>query len=236
MRHFSGEFEGVRLLMADELDLIAGGEGEDTDDVPPPPDDNDEEIVVTGRRITMNPVDLPSLPPIIIDLPPDESGAGGLNIGGDPCPTARNELNETLDKLSSGSPTAKLILDAAKDSWINISLIKPGDAVETAMYNNSTKTIYWDPFEAYSGTNLNGSTYTETPIMVLMHELVHWSNPALNESQVMRMTNEIARELNANLGTSFSTGRDSHTAFSEYAVTDAASDQWGGLNGRPGCP
>ena len=38
MRHFSGEFEGVRLLMSDELDLIAGGDGEDTDDVPPPKD------------------------------------------------------------------------------------------------------------------------------------------------------------------------------------------------------
>lgn len=33
MRHFSGEFEGVRLLMADELDQIAGGAGEDTDDI-----------------------------------------------------------------------------------------------------------------------------------------------------------------------------------------------------------
>lgn len=40
MRHFSGEFEGVRLLMADELDLIAGGEGEDTDDVPEDPWDS----------------------------------------------------------------------------------------------------------------------------------------------------------------------------------------------------
>lgn len=34
MRHFSGEFSGVRLLMLDELEAIAGGEGEDTDDVP----------------------------------------------------------------------------------------------------------------------------------------------------------------------------------------------------------
>lgn len=40
MRHFSGEFGGLRLLMADELDLIAGGEGEDTDDVPDPPRDD----------------------------------------------------------------------------------------------------------------------------------------------------------------------------------------------------
>ena len=33
MRHFSGEFEGLRLLMEDELHAISGGEGEDTDDV-----------------------------------------------------------------------------------------------------------------------------------------------------------------------------------------------------------
>lgn len=41
MRHFSGEFEGVRLLMEDELQAISGGEGEDTDDVPPAPVDVD---------------------------------------------------------------------------------------------------------------------------------------------------------------------------------------------------
>jgi hypothetical protein len=35
MRHFSGEFEGVRLLMEDELYAISGGDGEDTDDVAP---------------------------------------------------------------------------------------------------------------------------------------------------------------------------------------------------------
>ncbi|WP_154667221.1 hypothetical protein [Niveispirillum irakense] len=35
MRHFSGEFEGIRLLMGDELEQIAGGEGEDTDDLIP---------------------------------------------------------------------------------------------------------------------------------------------------------------------------------------------------------
>ena len=45
MRHFSGEFEAPPPLMADELDLIAGGEGEDTDDVQPPPQ---TEIVVTA--------------------------------------------------------------------------------------------------------------------------------------------------------------------------------------------
>lgn len=48
MRHFSGEFEGVRLLMADELDMIAGGDGEDTDDVQEPQEP--AEIVVNGIR------------------------------------------------------------------------------------------------------------------------------------------------------------------------------------------
>lgn len=33
MRHFSGETNGIRLLMEDELERVAGGEGEDTDDV-----------------------------------------------------------------------------------------------------------------------------------------------------------------------------------------------------------
>lgn len=42
MRHFSGELDGLRLLMADELDLVAGGDGEDTDDNPV------AEITVTG--------------------------------------------------------------------------------------------------------------------------------------------------------------------------------------------
>ena len=34
MRHFSGEFHAIRLLMEDELDLIAGGDGEDADEIP----------------------------------------------------------------------------------------------------------------------------------------------------------------------------------------------------------
>jgi len=50
MRHFSGEFEGIRLLMEDELDLIAGGEGEDTDDVQRPDLVNEPDIVVNGKR------------------------------------------------------------------------------------------------------------------------------------------------------------------------------------------
>lgn len=48
MRHFSGEFSGFRPLMLEELDVIAGGDGDDTDDVPTPIEP--EEIVVNGIR------------------------------------------------------------------------------------------------------------------------------------------------------------------------------------------
>lgn len=74
MRHFSGEFSGVRLLMADELVQIAGGDGEDTDDVQPPPEM--EEVVVNGQALSDN---YYYSPPII-------SGGGGYSGGGDAGP------------------------------------------------------------------------------------------------------------------------------------------------------
>jgi hypothetical protein len=70
MRHFSGEFSGVRLLMEDELLMIAGGDGEDTDDVAPPEVD---EIVVNGVP----------LPPQYYWLPPQlPAGSGGFDPTG----------------------------------------------------------------------------------------------------------------------------------------------------------
>lgn len=44
MRHFSGEFDGMRLLMEDELDLVAGGDGEDADQIP-----DMQTVVVVGQ-------------------------------------------------------------------------------------------------------------------------------------------------------------------------------------------
>lgn len=70
MRHFSGEFEGIRLLMADELTEIAGGEGEDTDTVPPT---EVEEVIVNGVL----------LPHQYYYSPPIISGGGGYGAGGD---------------------------------------------------------------------------------------------------------------------------------------------------------
>ncbi|AOH85620.1 hypothetical protein AWL63_18435 [Sphingomonas panacis] len=218
--------------MLDELDAIAGGEGEDTDEVADP----DEEIVVTGRRITMTPINL-NLPPIIIDLPPDyDPDPGQLGITGDPCPVVRSELNEALSNLEAGSPTGALIIAAARESYVNINLMQIGVNYADDFYDDWTKTIYWDPFSALSGVNSDGVTYfAESPTMLLMHELVHWANPQLGHEGVWRLTNEIAREMNANTGTSHGTNRDNGGG-SNYIVTDTDSTNWPGLGvARPGC-
>lgn len=72
MRHFSGEFSGIRLLMADELAQIAGGDGEDTDDVAPPAV---EEVVVTAPSYTYPIYPVPE--PVI-------GGGGGDGGSGNP--------------------------------------------------------------------------------------------------------------------------------------------------------
>jgi len=51
MRHFSGDFTGIRVLFADELEKISGGQGTDTDDVT-----TLEEIVVKPDTDSGNPV------------------------------------------------------------------------------------------------------------------------------------------------------------------------------------
>lgn len=79
MRHFSGEFEGIRLLMLDELDMISGGDGEDTDDVPqPPPPADADDIVVTARRYHSS------------WTPTSGGGYSGGGSGSDGPPTDRN--------------------------------------------------------------------------------------------------------------------------------------------------
>lgn len=241
MRHFSGEFQGLRLLMGDELDAIAGGDGEDTDDVQTDP--NDEEIVVTGRTITMIPNPALLLPPITYTMPedPDPNTGGQFQVLGDDCPTARNELQEALSTLRIGSPTAAAIIAAAEQSYMRIELTRsatPADAV--IQYNDGSKTVSWDPFVAVGGVNSNGTTYSISPTMALAHELVHWSIPGAGDSEatVMRLANEIAREMNAYYGTgTFDTSRDVYGSTSKIFVKDANNDdrKWNLGDTRPGC-
>lgn len=231
MRHFSGEFEGIRLLMADELDLIAGGEGEDTDDVPPPPPE-EPDIVVTGRRITSAPV--PGFTgPIIIDLPPDPDPEQPDDFDLiDDCTTTRNELNEAMNNLQAGSPAAAAIIAAARQSGLDIKLIREDTTSNVTSYNPTTGVLSWDPFSAATGINYNNTQYTLTPTMSLAHELIHWANPNLTEIEVIRVANEIAKEMNKNMGWNFDTQRDRHYAEDTYNVSDTDATSAGT---RPAC-
>lgn len=122
MRHFSGEFEGVRLLLADELDAIAGGNGDDTDDVvePPPPDQINEIVVTAGRSY----VDLPlgqlfffhgfggmpsggNLDPYDLDIPDcqqmqieyDATATSGGQLNGDQAEGLSNAIEQQSDRM-----------------------------------------------------------------------------------------------------------------------------------------
>lgn len=121
MRHFSGEFSGLRLLMADELLEIAGGEGEDTDDVPPPPPEPDD-IVVNGQRLSNN----------WYYTPPLVTGGGGYGGGGSgngpeddyrdapdtPCvETTFASSSVSLDRVNNAAASAADAINATGNAW-----------------------------------------------------------------------------------------------------------------------
>lgn len=121
MRHFSGEFSGIRLLMSDELLEIAGGEGEDTDDVPPPPPEPDE-IVVNGQRLPNN----------FYYSPPIVTGGGGFGGGGGgngpeddyrdapdtPCvETGFSGSSVSLDRVNNAAAAATDAINATGNAW-----------------------------------------------------------------------------------------------------------------------
>lgn len=150
MRHFSGEFKGVRLLMADELDQIAGGEGEDTDDVPPPVEGDD--IIVNGQRLPNN----------YYYSPPIVTGGGGFGAGGGgngpeddypdtpdtPCvETTFASSNIPIDRVNNAAQAAADAIDATGNAarWEYGSFI----------YEYGGHVLFTPPF-----TNQNGSQVT----------------------------------------------------------------------------
>jgi hypothetical protein len=105
MRHFSGEFSGVRLLMADELSQIAGGDGEDTDDTAPPVEEI-EEIIVDAQPL---PPDYFYSPPIII-------GGGDYSGGGDAGP--EDDYPDTPDTpcVETGFASSSVSIDRVNNA------------------------------------------------------------------------------------------------------------------------
>lgn len=228
--------------MVDELDLITGGNGDDTDDVPATPEE--PEIVVTGTRITSAPVPGFSIPiEIFLPPPPAPSGSGESGgSGGDfdlsgGCGASQSEFREALSDLEAGSAAARAIIEAAKQNGLDVMLIREditdqrnGYTPDPAVPNGGV--LKWDPFSSWTGTNFDESIYTLSPVMILMHELIHWANNNLTEIEVISVANEIAKEMNMNLGTNFDTHRDRHYADSKRNVGDSGDVSEGS---RPSC-
>jgi hypothetical protein len=108
MRHFSGELEGLRLLMADELDLIAGGDGEDTDDQPQPPPTELEQIVVTANVTTQSFIVGQLFHFYGTGGTPTGGGVGGVG-GGPPTPDCK-ETQVEFDASATADPDAPAIV------------------------------------------------------------------------------------------------------------------------------
>ena len=120
MRHFSGELDGLRLLMADELDLIAGGDGEDTDDVT-------------------------TLPPVIVTAtpPPGYSGVGQYYFGNSWWGPYNNATfysipeDSTLGSAAAGNFAASRVSDDGTLTGIDASqLASVKDALKAQIAHN----------------------------------------------------------------------------------------------------
>lgn len=126
-----------------------------------------------------------------------------------------------------------------------MQIIQHNAAQQSGQDNNRfdpiTGVITWDPFLAAFGNNLNGSPYSQSPIMALAHELVygaHRYNPAYqgadNEAIIMQITNQIATEMNAATQSSYSTDRDNDVRTHQGDVTSVTSAEYS-IGSRPAC-
>jgi hypothetical protein len=140
------------------------------------------------------------------------------------CPIRTQAGEASLDFLYDNSATAKALIDKITASGTKIVTVDSDGSGTGArpLYDPDTNTILYDPFLAIPGTNSNNTTYTEAPVMVLAHEIVHAANPGLKgveaEKLAMEIANKIAAELNAKTGKNFSTNRDTHKSGDPFSV------------------
>jgi hypothetical protein len=92
--------------------------------------------------------------------------------------------------------------------------------------------ITWDPYLIAEGINSDGSIYKLSPIIALAHELIHAAHPDDpayqahdSEPLVRPIENQIAAELNASLGKSY-TMRDTHERRRLYYTDSSTSDSY----------
>jgi hypothetical protein len=139
-------------------------------------------------------------------------------IGGSATDRAAAELS--LAELYGASATAKQLIDTLVAKGTALDLIVAnlaGGGPQDGFAWQSTKYIDWDPFVGVTGTNSDGSTYTESPMMLLAHELVHAAyfpdmayEGESSEPLVMSISNQIATEVNSSLGTHYDPTRETH--------------------------
>lgn len=206
------------------------------------------EIVVVGQRIYWyvylgDPSDVP-VPNTDTTIQPTEGGAMATQIElFDACPVEQAAANTSLSLLYIHSPTARALIDTmgANGTALNLITASLTGLGAQARFDHINNQVTWDPFVYTEGTNIDGSTYTLAPIMVLAHELVHAGHagdPAYqldgSETLVMQIANQIAAELNEATGSNYDTTRDSHVRDRLRNTTSPTSTFFS--IARPGCP
>ena len=230
MRHFSGDFDGMRLLMEDELDLIAGGDGEDGDE-------------------------LPTLPTIYVVAEPDRTswympnfyswgGSPGLNSPDAPEPTDASAVRmdvmftrqltadeqQAVNALAQAIQNTSAAIDAIADNaqikmpdgrtvtgaelkgiWKNTDFVinenghqyANGTDRGEANYNNG------NPVVSFNISTLTAYSHLEGGMTYLpLHELGHMTSIAREQYQNTnasyeeneRLANDIARAIADNVG------------------------------------
>lgn len=160
-------------------------------------------------------------------------------------PPALNDIaaSEALSELFNGSPTVQRYMELAHSFGVTISLFRSDytdfGATDEFIANRSGSggVINWDPFSTGNGRNIVGSFYSESPIMLLAHELVHAGDTALrgpaSENAVIAIVNAIAAEMNMSTGSHYETTRTVHDG--KLSMTDNIHSQTASIT-RPDCP
>jgi hypothetical protein len=248
---FDGNFGSMTLLDASTNTFQFDMNGVDligTYHAGPPPADLDtspDAIVITAPHISGSTTTDTTDPTGYFLFDPNGSGlnfADGFGGAGSPTtgPAAlhikggsvldQNAAQSSLALLYKYSPTAHALIDAAAGITLDLFVANiTGEGQQDGFYPN-TDQLYWDPFEVVEGTNSDGSTYIESPIMLLAHELVHaahasdptWQD-ANSETTVIGVANQIAREMNAATGSNYDTSRDTEVRTQLYYTTAPTS-------------
>lgn len=165
-----------------------------------------------------------------------------ITVVGRECNAEHTAAQNALQTLYENSPTARGLIDAAATRGTSISLIQANIAGFGSQnrFDPPTNTIFWDPFLGFSGTNNDATTYTQTPIIILAHELIHAAYPddpryrhGGSEDLVLPLANQIAREMNA-VGYNFDTSRNTHSeGRRQFKVSSISSSVESII--RPGC-